>query len=171
MASEMTILNDDTPPNSQTSIALADAQDFWASVRDEIPMLSYMQTSLESWDGHSLCIAAPLAPNTNDKNTAFAGSLATLATVTGWATLTLWAKSQYVPCLVAAADSHIRYRKPVMSDFKAIAILPSAEDLAGLTARIASHGRGRVSVQVVVQSAGEDALTLEASYAVWPSEG
>ncbi len=155
----------------QASSTLAEAQTFWASVRDEIPMLSYMQTSLEAWDGQSLCIAAPLAPNTNDKSTAFAGSLATLATVTGWAMLTLWAKSQYVPCLVAAADSHIRYRKPVMSDFKAIAILPSAEDLAGLKARIASHGRGRVSVQVVVQSAGEDALTLEASYAVWPSKG
>jgi thioesterase domain-containing protein len=170
MASKMTELGDGMASNAQVSSTLADAQAFWASVRDEIPMLSYMQTSLEAWDGESLCIAAPLAPNTNDKSTAFAGSLATLATVTGWAILTLWAKSQYVPCWVAAADSHIRYRKPVMSDFKAIAILPNADDLAGLKARIASHGRDRVSVQVIVQSAGGDALTLEASYAVWPSE-
>lgn len=150
--------------------ALSDAQTFWASVRDEIPMLSYMDTELVGWDGQTLSITAPLAPNTNDKGTAFAGSLATLATVTGWAALTLWAKTQYVPCYVAAAESHIRYRKPVMGDFQAVASLPSADDLAGLQARIASHGRGRVSVQVVLRCERVDALTLEASYAVWPSE-
>lgn len=146
------------------------AQAFWLSVRDEIPMLSYMNTALSAWDGQILRIDAPLAPNTNDKGTAFAGSLATLATVTGWAALTLWAKTQYVPCFVAVAQSQIRYQKPVMGDFYAIASLPSAEALAGLQARISSHGRGRVSVQVVLQSAGEDALSVESSYAVWPIE-
>lgn len=149
---------------------LTDAQTFWASVRDEIPMLSYMDTSLAAWDGQTLSISAPLTPNTNDKGTAFAGSLATLATVTGWAALTLWARSQYVPCYVAAAESHIRYKKPVICDFQAVARLPSANDLAGLQARIASHGRGRVSVQVIIRSGSVDALALEASYAVWPSE-
>lgn len=156
------------------SLGLATAQAFWLSVRDDIPMLRYMNTSLTAWDGQTLRIDAPLAPNTNDKGTAFAGALATLATVTGWAALTLWSRSQYVPCLVAAADSHIRYALPVMGDFYAVATVPSEEALAGLRARIASHGRGRVSVEVVLRSAEPgavgEALTVQASYALWPSE-
>lgn len=151
-----------------TKSTLQQAQGLWLDVRDSIPMLSYMATEVTYWDSQTLTIAAPLAPNSNDKGTAFAGALATLATVTGWAALTLWARAAYVPCWVAAAESHTRYTKPVMGDFQAVATLPSAEDLAGLQARIASHGRGRVSVAVIIECADEEALTLTASYAVWP---
>lgn len=146
-----------------------DAQIFWQRVRQDIPLLVAMDTSLLSWDGQRLCLGAPLAANINDKHTAFAGSLATLATVAGWATLTLWTQAHQLPCLVAVAESTIRYKKPVMADFQAIVHAPDAQMLDELKSRISSHGRGRISIDVVIESEGIEALRLQASYALWPS--
>ncbi len=49
-----------------------------------IPVSEFMQIAPVAFDGESLAVSAPLAPNINLHNTMFAGSIYTLATLTGW---------------------------------------------------------------------------------------
>ena len=70
-----------------------------------IPLSQYMQLKISSFDGYRLNCSAPLAPNINLHQTMFAGSIYTLATLTGWGML-------YLQLL---AHAEIRYRRPVTS--------------------------------------------------------
>ena len=77
---------------------------------EQIPLTGHMGLAITAYDGHSLRMDAPLAPNLNDKGTAFAGSLATLATLAGWALATLLAENiTGDPCEAAVFESDIRY--------------------------------------------------------------
>lgn len=152
------------------SLTLDTARRFVDELRRDIPLAHFMDLQVVACAGDALTLCAPLAPNRNDKGTAFAGSLASLSTVTGWALLMLWAREHIGPCLVAVSHSEMRYRHPVSEDFEATARLPDAAVLAALRERLASHGRGRVSVEIVVRGNGQEAVTQTASYAVWRRE-
>ena len=50
----------------------------------QIPLTRAMQLRVVDYDGSTLRLAAPLAPNVNDKGCAFGGSLASLLTLACW---------------------------------------------------------------------------------------
>ena len=53
-------------------------------MRASIPLAQAMDLRGASYDGLTLCLQLPLAPNINDKGCAFGGSMASAATLTGW---------------------------------------------------------------------------------------
>src|SRR5690606_6825838 len=69
-----------TTPTDPESLAAALERELLA----EIPLARAMQLSVAAYDGATLALAAPLAPNGNDKGCAFGGSLASLMTLAGW---------------------------------------------------------------------------------------
>jgi len=146
---------------------LAEAQAFMAELRRDIPLAAFMQLQAEAWDGQLLMLKAPLQPNINDKQTAFAGSLASLTTVTGWAALMLWAREQVGVCQVAVYASEMHYRHPVTDDFAAIATLPEASVMSAVAQQIHSKGKARVTLPIRIEEAGRSAVSLTASYAIW----
>ncbi|MEK6788219.1 MAG: YiiD C-terminal domain-containing protein [Pseudomonadota bacterium] len=146
---------------------LAEAQAFMAELHRDIPLAAFMQLEAVAWDGHSLTLKAPLQPNINDKSTAFAGALASLVTVTGWAALMLWSREHLGACHVAVYESEIKYRYPVSKDFSATAVLPDPADMAATAVQIRSKGKARAHLQVAIVEEGRAAVTLTAGYAVW----
>ena len=52
-------------------------------LHEEIPLTKAMGVEVNSYDGHCLVLSAPLDPNTNHKDTAFGGSLYSLAVLAG----------------------------------------------------------------------------------------
>lgn len=157
--------------------ARAAAESLIHRMRAEMPLLDFMGLQVEAADETRLSCQVPLAPNRNDKHTAFAGSLASVSTVTGWALLMLWAERTVGPCLVAVVTSELKYRRPVVSDLLAVATLPSEESLADLAAQIERRGRGRVTLQLSVGAAdanddfkNDEAVIQTASYVVWRAD-
>ena len=62
--------------------------DYWAGVLEElfhsqIPITAHMGVEVVHYDRHNLELAAPLAPNENDKGTGFGGSRSSLLTPRG----------------------------------------------------------------------------------------
>ncbi len=145
------------------------AQALLAEMRDDMPLIAFMALEVAACDGRSLTLRAPLAPNRNDKGTAFAGAIASLSTVTGWALLTLWGRAQVGPCQVAVYHSEMRYRFPIAAVFEATATLPDEPVMQQLRDRMAARGKGRVDLQIQVVSAGQEAVTQTAGYALWPA--
>ena len=68
---------------------MIDLTDFEAECRADIPLLTAMQLSLVDYEDLTLMLEAPLAPNINNKGTAFGGSIASICLFAGWAVATL----------------------------------------------------------------------------------
>jgi thioesterase domain-containing protein len=84
-------------------------QTFW----QKIPLSQYMQLKVQSVDRYQLICTAPLEPNINLHQTMFAGSIYTLATLTGWGMVWLLLQEQQLQGDIVLADAQIRYLKPV----------------------------------------------------------
>ena len=142
-----------------------DMQDF---LYQHIPLASAMQVNIDSYDGLHLVLSAPLACNSNDKGSAFAGSISSLATMSGWIALMLWTKDHYEgEFLVAVAHADIHYKKPILTDFTARATLPHGDALAQLHKTLLHKGRGRAQLHIEVCDGHGVAVTQVAEYAVW----
>lgn len=148
---------------------LREARALMAQARLDIPLTAAMQVDAKSWDGQELVLRVPIGANKNDKGTAFAGSIAGLANLTGWAALTLWAEERFGPCQAAVYHSDLFYRKPIYSDFTAIVKLPDAETMAQLEADIEEKGRGKIAVEISLIGDDGEAAIMKGKYAVWPA--
>ncbi|WP_372626640.1 YiiD C-terminal domain-containing protein [Arsukibacterium sp.] len=80
-----------------------------------IPLSQYMQLEITDFNGYALNCSAPLAPNINLHQTMFAGSIYTLATLTGWGMLYMQLQAAGLQGAQVLANATIRYRRPVAS--------------------------------------------------------
>ena len=64
---------------------MIDLERFEAECRRDIPLLNAMHLALVDYDDLTLTMEAPLAPNINNKGTAFGGSIASIC-------LSYWAR-------------------------------------------------------------------------------
>jgi thioesterase domain-containing protein len=101
---------------------------------------------LEHYDGALLRLGAPLAPNLNDKGSAFGGSLASLMTLAAWGLTTLKLGEAGFAADVYVQDSQLRYLKPLYADLRIEARLGAGQDWAGFVAAFAQRGKARVQL-------------------------
>ena len=74
-----------------------------------IPLVEQMQVRVVAFDAAGLALTAPLAPNINHEQTAFGGSLASLATLACWGYL--WLLLEDEPNMhMVVNEAHIRYQ-------------------------------------------------------------
>ena len=134
----------------------------------QIPMARQMGLRITAWDGRILRMDAPLTPNLNDKGTGFAGSLATLATLGGWALATLVAEGVAgVPCEVAVFKSEIRYLSPVTADFYVLVPVPETESTQAFAVDLEERGRAKLALTAAIYQDGEEKVRYQGRYAVW----
>jgi len=144
---------------------LAFAHAHMDSLLERIPLTQTMQIELRDYDGETLALAAPLAPNVNDKGCAFGGSLASVATLAGWGLVALKLKALQIDCEIYVQDSTIRYLAPVWGEIVARAALAEGESWDEFLAVLATRGRGRLRVECRVPlEDGKDACTLDARF-------
>ena len=86
-----------------------------ATLEREIPMCSQMGICVHSGGSDGLVMRLPLSPNRNHQQTAFAGSLNALCTITGWGSVYLLLKELNRRGNIVIRRSTIRYQEPVSS--------------------------------------------------------
>lgn len=89
-------------------------------LRDRMPVAGRLGVEPLRYREGRLTVRAPLALNLNDKGTAFAGSLAMLATLTGWGAVWLLLREQGQSGEIVLQDSAVKYLRPITADFDAI---------------------------------------------------
>ena len=65
---------------------------------DHLPITQFMGLEVESYDGDTLILTAPLEPNINDKQTAFGGSLYNTAVMACWGMIYLKTQEKGIDC-------------------------------------------------------------------------
>lgn len=90
-------------------------QQLSATWQQTIPLSQYMQLQITGFNGYQLSCSAPLAPNINLHQTMFAGSIYTLATLTGWGMLYMQLQAMNLTGAQVLANADIRYLRPITS--------------------------------------------------------
>ena len=135
-----------------------------AALAREIPLSRAMGISVASWDGRTVRLAAPLAPNVNHKATVFGGSLSAAATLAGWSALWLLLDANGLMEQVVIQDASIEYRHPVTGDFVVECSLPDDGRVAHFLATLRERGRARLELVASVTSREHDLVTFRGRY-------
>ena len=116
-----------------------------------------------TWDGQ-LVLTAPFTGNTNHIGSAFAGSLGSIATLAGWARISLLPCKRGVTANVLIQDSSIQYLRPVLSDFEASPEMLRKGNLDNFLETLRRKGRSPVQVNVRIRDADGSAVTFSGRY-------
>lgn len=97
-------------------------QDTW---HDTIPISEQMGIKLYQYSGRTLETRASLNKNINLHGTMFAGSIFSLATLTGWGMIFLQLKEKGLEGEIVLGDGNIHYHKPITMQPKAVCHIES----------------------------------------------
>jgi thioesterase domain-containing protein len=117
------------------------------------------------YDGTSLKLDAPLAPNTNHKSTAFGGSLYSIAVLCGWGLLHLKLADARMHKHIVIQESRIRHLHPVVHDLHAECRLDDAA-FKHFFQTLNKRGRARISLDVVIADDNRTAVEFSGRYVV-----
>lgn len=133
-----------------------------------IPLSEKMGVRIIQYTGQRFVTTMPEMANRNPHQSLFAGSLFSLATLTGWGLIWLMLREQHLDGVIMLADAHIRYSRPVCGKSEAIADLSSLSgDLQRLT-----HGRkARVQLSVMISGDGVPGAVFDGVFMVLPERG
>jgi thioesterase domain-containing protein len=136
------------------------------TLHDEIPISLAMGIRVANYDGVSLKLAAPLAPNLNHKCTAFGGSLYSLVVLCGWGLLHIKLAEMGLKKHIVIQEGNIRYLLPVDQDMLAECRLDDAA-MQNFLRTLEKHGRARLSLDVLIKSDGQHAVEFSGRYVVY----
>ncbi len=115
-------------------------------LHEHIPLTRDLGAVVEAWDGATVRLGAPLAPNLNHRSTAFGGSLSALAILSGWALVHLALSERGIQARVVIQRTELDFQEPVDGDFTATSSLPPAKDWERFLTTLARHRRARITV-------------------------
>lgn len=163
----------DLPANPTTSATISPLlSELQATLDREIPMSAQMGIRVHDGGADGLVMRLPLTPNRNHQQTAFAGSLNALCTITGWGSVFLLLRELGRRGNIVIRRSTIKYQEPVTSSeiyARCQTITPSARQyfLEML------DDKGQAKLDLTVEVAGRDgpAVSFQGSYVVLPQGG
>ena len=131
----------------------------------DIPLAAAMNLAVQSYDGRTLTVRAPLAANRNVHGTAFAGSVFSTCVLAGWGALWLLWREHGATGTIVVADSKIQYRKAVTGDL----VCHCAPDTAAVTAALEQFratGRASLSLDCTIDVGDRRGVTFTGTYVV-----
>jgi len=135
------------------------------TLHDEIPLSQAMGIRVAGFDGTSLRMTAPVAPNINHQSTAFGGSLYSLSVLCGWGLLHLKLAEARLHKHIVIQDADIRYLLPVDQDMNAECNVDEVK-LKNFLRALEKHGRARLSLDVVIKHGDQVAVEFSGRYVV-----
>ncbi len=134
---------------------------------EHIPLSEKMGVRIQQYTGQKFITTMPEIGNQNPHHTLFAGSLFSLATLTGWGLIWLMLRERHLGGTIILADAHIRYSTPITGKPSAIADLGS---LSGDLDRLARGRKARVQLQVELFGDDKHGAIFEGIYIVLPAK-
>ena len=138
------------------------AAELEAYLHERIQVSRLMEIKVAECESGRLVLTAPLEVNHNHFGTAFGGSLATLATLAGYSAL--WMALGDREAHVVVKRSEINYLRPVRKEIRATCEIPGGEALDGFRRALASRGKARMDLSVVIEEDGETCVEFTGQF-------
>jgi thioesterase domain-containing protein len=142
---------------------------FEADCRRDIPLLTAMQLSLVDYGDLALAMEAPLAPNINNKGTAFGGSIASICLFGGWAVSTLAFEEHGIDNTeIVVYKNEMIFERPARGHL-VVRAAPERQGFRDCVAALASGSDARLRFDVDVEVFHDDArcARMRGVYVVW----
>lgn len=136
---------------------------------NHLPITDFMGLALDQYDGKQLSLKAPLAPNINDKQTAFGGSLYNACVMACWGFAYLKSLEAGLEGSQVVAGGSIKYKAPVDKDFIAVCEAPEADVVEHFIDGFKRHGKGKITLNSTITCNGKVAVEFEGYYAILAS--
>ena len=131
----------------------------------QIPLGAAMELAITRLDAAGIELSVPLAPNVNDKGTAFGGSMMSLMTLAGWSLPRLALRRAGLKAELVIGRCEVRFLSPVTSDFRAVCAWPSDADVSVFLDGVRTRGKGRLELAPEIVAGDTVAARLQARYA------
>lgn len=141
-------------------------QELQSTWTDTIPITEHMGIKLYQYSGKTLETRASLNKNINVHGTMFAGSIFSLATLTGWGLLFLQLKERQLQGDIVLGDGDIHYHKPVTMKPRAIC---NIESLQGKFTLVEKDKKSRFTIQVDILDDESPVAEFKGVYWVLPT--
>jgi len=155
-------------------------------LNEMIPLAKSMGVGVEVSDANALVLRAPKEQNKNSLNTAFGGSLVSLATLAGYGVVWELMRSEQPASAdpaggasganaqatakpqwhIVVKESRAAYRRPVLGDLVAICERPAQAAIAEFKDALARYGKAKLRIRARVVEAGQTAVDFHAAYVV-----
>lgn len=148
---------------------MIDLDRFEADCRRDIPLLTAMELAFVGYDELTLTMEAPLAPNINNKGTAFGGSIASICLFGGWAVSTLGFMENGIDNTeIVVFRNDMTFERPARGLLRVEARVAPAE-FETVLARLKDGDRKRIRFDVDVETFHDDerCATMRGIYVVW----
>lgn len=139
--------------------------DLQARIVSEFALARHIGIVVESADEDGVVLSAPLAPNANDKGTAFGGSLFSLAVLTGWAWVARYLDAAELVADAVIQESTMQYLAPVRGTLRARLCPPAAPEVEKFKKMLQRAGRGRIRLRVDIYQGSVLASRFDGVYA------
>jgi thioesterase domain-containing protein len=126
-------------------------------LHSQIPLSRAMAVSVVSIADTEVVLKAPLAPNTNHRETVFGGSAAALAILAAWSLLHLRLSAAGTAASLVLQRNTMEYQRPIPGEFTARAVLAQAAHWARFSATLARRRKARITVAALLEHGGQAA--------------
>jgi thioesterase domain-containing protein len=135
-----------------------------------IPLAKAMGVGVEVSDDRALTLTAPKEQNKNSLNTAFGGSLVSLATLAGYGVVWELMKNEKGATKpqwhIVVKESRAAYRRPVLGDLRAICERPAQAAIAEFKEALSRYGKAKLKLRARVIEGGQTAVDVTAAFVV-----
>lgn len=139
-------------------------------LHEMIPLAKMMGVGVEVSDDRSLTLKAPKEQNKNSLNTAFGGSLVSLATLAGygvvWELMKNEKSAEKSEWRIVVKESRAAYRRPVIGDLRAICERPAQAAIAEFKDALSRYGKAKLKLHAKVVEEGQTAVDVTAAFVV-----
>ena len=139
-------------------------------LHEMIPLAKAMGVGVEVSDDRALTLRAPKEQNKNSLNTAFGGSLVSLATLAGYGVVWELMKNEKgadkTEWRIVVKESRAAYRKPVLGDLRAICERPAHAAISEFKEALARYGKAKLKLKASIVENGQTAVDVTAAFVV-----
>jgi len=121
-----------------------------------------MGITVAGYTGTQLKLSAPLTENINHQQSAFGGSLFSVAALAGWGLLQLKFTELGLDCNTVIATGEVSYRRPVYSDFECRCELPG--NWNEFIDKLKANGRASLTLSPQIIVDRQPAMILDGKY-------
>lgn len=133
-------------------------------LHEHIPLSRAMAVTVVTATPQEVCLAAPLAPNINHRDTVFGGSAAALAMLAAWSLLHVRLEAEGRAARLVIQRNTMEYERPIPGDFIARARLAETQSWAQFSRLLARRGKARIGVAAALEYAGQVAGRLHGEF-------
>lgn len=123
------------------------SDDVTVYLHKHIPMTSHMGVRVVRFDKTSICLTTPLAPNLNHRESAFGGSIASLAVVAGWTLIHLRLEEHAFRGRLVIQHSTTEFQRPIEDDFETYCSLASPKQWNRFVDTLSRRGKARLTLK------------------------